>query len=682
MAKSGTVETADVASTYHRTVKFTWNGTSSGNKTTINWTLSAGGSERVYGVKITTIELKVNNKVYFSTTNYEAIHTASRATTYTPYGETIKTGSFTITHDANGEAQMSVSLKAFVYSTTSSKSVTFNLEKLATSSSLNLPTFTLGAKDSDHPYGLSTITIYQGKDKTTLLSYGHKLKYKIGSSDYKYITAKQNGSDTATNIFTYKSVPSVSSYPNSLSVYFDPPDSDYQYASNGSLNGTIVLETYSDSTCSKLIGTNTMSMSIVIPDSLKPSISNSGYILDNSKYPLANNLNIALSNITTINLRLDAVTNSNAKIDSINVSNGGVKSYKPSTQVSSLAVTNELGFVPQVGGVYTYDVNVKDNKGFASNSVSIGSINVLPYDVPKIDSFVARRRGSSTTIAICCEASFASVKVNSVEKNSIKTISLSYREYGTTNWINYTGVTITNGVFVDVTNFDNKKKYELKISVTDAIGGVNELVQTVSKAETYIHMASGGFALGIGKTIDYEDKQKRVELHPEWELRANVIKSSEIDTDDIAINNVGSVKELINHDVYFHNYGITSGTKHANDDWRTYTSSNPSWEIRDGIYRVTATIAITGKSTTSGVATCRFCGGGAVEQWSDDQRTRATVPIMNNVRSAINVNWYFDTATYGNSFAGYFTIWCNTSWEPHLSTITVERVSDSFKATT
>lgn len=526
MAKSGSLETPYGANTYYRSVIFSWTGTASGNSTIINWTLKSGGSEasKSYGVATRTIDLKINGQSIFYTTNYEAIHTAPRATTYTPWGEIIKSGSLTINHNSNGEVSINVSLSANIYSTNVSKTGTFTLDKLATASLLAIPTFTLGNKDANNPYGLSPITVYQSKDKTTLLSnYGHKLKYKVGNSDYKYMTAIQYGMSSASNVFIYQQTPSMPEFTNSLAILFDPPETDYQYAENGRLVGTMVLETYSDTACSsnKLIGTCTLSMNIIIPDNFKPIINSASYVLDNTGYPNIANLGIALANITTISLNVNATSNINANIKSIDVTNGATKTYVLQTPSSTIDITSGLEITPRSGGTYIFDIIASDNKGLYSDKIQVGSINVYSYDAPKINNFVANRRGSSTNVAIYCDASPVSIKVGGVEKNAIASISLKYREYGTTTWNNYTGTTISNGVFVDVNNFNNTKKYELKIVVTDSMGGVSEQIQIVPKAETYIHFASRGLGIGIGKSLDYFDTQKRVELDPTWELRVH-----------------------------------------------------------------------------------------------------------------------------------------------------------------
>lgn len=679
MAKSGTTETPNIASTAYRTIKFTWSSTSSGNTTTINWKLVSGGSETAYGIKVTTIKLTINNKVYYSTSNYESSHTASRPTTYTPYGETIKSGSLTINHDADGNAQMNVSLTAFIYSTTVTANSVFALEKLATASMLALPTFELGKVD-----GTNKITVYQGKSKTTLLPYGHKLKYKVGNSSYRYITAKQiqNGTEVNTDVFLFQTTPSLSTYPNSLSFVFNPPESDYTYVENGKLTGSMILETYSSSSCSKLIGTCTLNMTIVIPSGFKPVISSTGYTFDNTAYPNVGALNIALAGLTTVKLEVKATCNSNTTFDTVDVSNGTILSYKPSS--SSINVKNSLKYIPKNSGIYTYDIVAKDKKGLSSDVAHITNVEILPYDVPMINAFLVNRKGASTDISVFCNVQSYSIKLNGIEKNTINSINLMYREYETGEWTNCTE-TINNGSYVDLSGFDNTKKYEIKIIVTDSMGGTNELIQTVPKAETFIHFASRGLGLGIGKKLDYSDTQKRVEISPEWELR-----TGDIYADDIILNDSGdSISNLINPSVYMHTYGVdssqhnvASGTANSAIEWLTYTSTNPTWTLADGLYRVTASIGVTGKSSNNGVATCKFCNGkDNDEQWATDQRTRCTVPIMNGVRSTMNVSWYFDTESYGNVFKGWFTIWCNTSWSAYLTTLTLERVSNRYTAT-
>ena len=136
---SGSVNTDKWDGRYY---KVSWTATQdvSTNKSTVSWTLKAvGGNENWYAER--TLSMKVTSSNTLSgTTSYSKTSRVER------YTGTVKTGTFTVTHDSNGDASFKISIEAAVFYTTvnCTGSKTFTLTNIPRKSTLSVSDGTLG----------------------------------------------------------------------------------------------------------------------------------------------------------------------------------------------------------------------------------------------------------------------------------------------------------------------------------------------------------------------------------------------------------------------------------------------------------------------------------------------------------------------------------------------------------
>lgn len=118
MALSGSLNTSPQNA--GRYLQFAWTATQNAtkNQSTISWTLKAvGGSYNTYKTSNRIIKLDGSTIWSKSTASYE------------PKG-TVATGSFTLTHDANGEKSFTIYVSAKVASKTETGTKTFTLDTI------------------------------------------------------------------------------------------------------------------------------------------------------------------------------------------------------------------------------------------------------------------------------------------------------------------------------------------------------------------------------------------------------------------------------------------------------------------------------------------------------------------------------------------------------------------------
>ena len=182
MALSGTLNTNDYDDRFYQ-VRWTATQSINNNSSTINWTVSAlGGGTRWFAER--TLKVVIAGKTVIDKTD--------RVERYD--GE-IASGSFTLSHAADGSKLMAVSIQAAVYTSTINcvASTTFELDQIPKAAILTgAPNFT----DEDNP----TIT-YNNPAGTAVSSLDVAIGW-TGADDIKYRSVSKTGSSYTFNLTT------------------------------------------------------------------------------------------------------------------------------------------------------------------------------------------------------------------------------------------------------------------------------------------------------------------------------------------------------------------------------------------------------------------------------------------------------------------------------------------------
>ena len=369
MALSGTVKTSSYStsngSMYY---VFSWSATQSvsANKSTVSWKLKTAGSMTGY-IAERTVNLKINGSTKWSKTD--------RVERYT--GQTVASGSFSVTHNSSGAGSFTVYIEGALYSTSitvKSSTTTCTLNTIARSSSISSVSSSVT---------LGNAPTVKWTPKST--SFKFKLKFTCGSVSHTtgFISPK------TTNSYSYNS------YTMSLSGW----GAAIPNASSGTC--TVTLSSFtSDGT---LIGTSSKTFTFKMPNNstTKPTLT-SVPITNSSPSPLSsyNVYVLGKSYITFGNTNTTATSKYGSTIKSIVLKIGSVSitttgSSSSMSYSKKLLVSTSNGF--SVSSSLSATLTITDSRGFTSSqTVSIGH-PVITYTAPYISGINSYRCNSSGT---------------------------------------------------------------------------------------------------------------------------------------------------------------------------------------------------------------------------------------------------------------------------------------------
>ena len=334
MASSGSITTNEKEG---RSITLSWSQTSqsvANNTTTIAWTLkgsgSAGGGSWVMSGAFKAV---INGKtVYSSDTRIQL-----------KKDQVIASGSTTITHNADGTKSFSLSCEAGVYTYAVSvrASGTHTLNTIPRASSISMASSTMGSA--------STISISRASS-----SFTHTLTYAFGNAKGTIVSKT-----TATSVSWTPPLTLAQQIPSSIS---------------GKV--TITCTTYSGSTS---VGSKSITVSLKIPDSMKPSLSSVTATRVDGDVP--SSWGIYVQGKSKVTLTINGATGiQGSTISSYSISGGGFSSTSSSFTTGFLNTT----------GTITFTAKVTDSRGRVSDAKTI-SITVIAYSPPVISSiFIAK----------------------------------------------------------------------------------------------------------------------------------------------------------------------------------------------------------------------------------------------------------------------------------------------------
>lgn len=341
-------QTFSVNNKYSLTLTVTEQSTDIGaNTSTVAYSLvmaTAPYSYTGYSDYRTTISCTINGSSVFSynaSRNFNASAAAS-------YSETLCSGTTTVTHNADGTktcaVAASVSVASGEYSPGSasiSQSITLSTIPRASTCSWS-GDFTIGSA--------KTITITRASS-----SFNHKLKFTVGSAS--------------------ETLPSGGTYA-STSYSWTPASGTYsgQFPTQTSRTGTLVLYTYNSGT---LIGSNSYTFTLKIPDAWKPSVSVS--LSPSTANAFISGTGLYVAGYSAIKATITGTAATGAAISSYTISGAFSKTVNTSS-----ASTVQTSGVIATSGSKSVTVTITDARGRTGSATA--SCSYTSYAYPAVSA--------------------------------------------------------------------------------------------------------------------------------------------------------------------------------------------------------------------------------------------------------------------------------------------------------
>ena len=443
MALSGSVTTTGGYDGRNLTLSWTATQDVNTNKSTVSWTLSnSGGDASWYAMRhlIVTID---------GTTVY------TRDARYQQYSGTIATGSITLDHDSDGQKSFTVTIQAAVYNSAvnARANKTFTLDRIYRTSTLSSGDFTMGTA--------GTITVTRANN-----SYTHTVTYSFGSQTGTIVTKS-----SSTSISFTPSTSLASQVPN---------------ATSGTL--TLTCETFNGNTS---LGTTSITKTLTVPDSIKPTVSSATYANTN------NSLGVYVATLSAVRVTaISATAGTGATIQSYSTTFNG-QTYNGTSFTTA---------IPATSGSYNLVITVTDSRGRTGTKTY--TIAYVAYSAPTL-SFTAVRTDASGNaddtgayMKFTMTGTACSVKSGSTEKNSA-TGKIEYRKVGDSTWttLNATASGL-NATYSGVVAAAASDAYEVIASVTDKAGTTTVKNATVSSASYPMTFYRGGKGVAFGRVAN------------------------------------------------------------------------------------------------------------------------------------------------------------------------------------
>ena len=347
-------------------------------------------------------------------------------------------------------------------------SQTVTLRTIPRTSSISMPATTMGSA--------GTISISRASS-----SFTHTLTYSFGS---------------ATGTIATKTT--------STSVSWTPPTSLATQIPN-STSGTCTLTcyTYNGNT---LVGTNTTTVTLSVPASIKPTITGITATRVDGTVPSAWGIYVQTKSKVTLAIT-GAAGAGGSTISSYSITGGGL-SYTASSVTT--------GFLNTSGSI-TFTGKVCDSRGRWSDEATV-TINVVAYAAPRFNSYSTQR--CTSTGASSSNGTYAKSTVNfsywsCSGKNTITT-AVAYKKSSDASYTS-AGVTFSSGTqfIFGGGNLSVDYSYDIRFTLTDAFGTVT-VVDSLSTASVLMDFKAGGTGLAVGKVSETDSC---FEVSEDWDVK-------------------------------------------------------------------------------------------------------------------------------------------------------------------
>lgn len=497
MANSGNM-TSNAYS--NRSITFAWEVQSqsiANNQTTIYWQLTGSGSNSGW-VESGNFNVKIDNSTVWSS--------STRIRLYA--NQVIAEGTYTFTHDTNGDKSFSAYIEAGIYTIAVNCSAT---------STWPLPQIKR----------LATINSF---DKGTDLTQQMTIKYTPQASNFYYklrlsipnvvaiVTTNlgQKGASQQTQTYTFSN--------SQLTNIIYPRAS----STSSTIQIGAVIETYQDSNYSTKLGESSEYIhNISLPSSIKPTISAVSLSDNTSAY---STIGAYVQSISKLNYSITASGIYNSTIKNYTITASGV-TYASSS--SSSGVTNVLG----QSGSLTITITATDSRNRTASATR--NITVLAYSKPQITTFICSRNTNNLAQVI------AQMKgsITDLNNNNTHTFKLEYAEHGSSS---FTTIQTYNQLSIDTSRtitLTENDEYDFRLTAADRFNSVSKTYQ-VNQAFRLINFGADKKSICLGGFAEREGFESKVDTF----IKGNLYKYD---------NANDEYKDLMPKTLYNNNSGTT-----------------------------------------------------------------------------------------------------------------------------
>lgn len=501
-ASSGAFETSvynAAGSKYPDRIRVEWSSSQSvaNNTSTIYWTvMSAGGwgSSESY-VMAGPVTVSIAGVTVYSRADRFRMHV----------GETLDSGSFTLTHNSDGNQSFSAWAEAAIY--------TYAISSTRYDYYVELPQI----PRASNVFILSGNTIGSQIDigiSRAVSSFTHTLTWRFGGR-------------TGT-IAESSSRPSIAWTP--------PLDLSSQIPNSESGAGTLTCITYNGNT---EIGRKSISFTLKVPSYIGPSINN----FEPSIVPVdIKNCGLYVKNHTAVKWDVTAYGSYGATIQKCTISGQNLSYTFTNTSTSYTRTSETL----TIAGEKVYTVTVTDSRGRTASKT--GRITIWDYNSPVITSANSFRsnadgtlNGSGEYVTHKLTASFYTLQGNNTIKIEVFNKESSNPTYSKESVIikeDSDDKVVNYSYTYPDSSFKSDTKYDFKIVISDSIGQSSTVYTHVGTKNVPINIASDNSSIAIGSFAQKQADNKGL-FRCEW--AASFASSPQVDSDRNLKRNIDDI---------------------------------------------------------------------------------------------------------------------------------------------
>lgn len=619
MATSGSFRTTSYEG---RSLTFSWNRTSSNianNTSTIAWSVTGSGDSGY--VTCGDIDVVINGTTVYNSAPSDRVDVW--------FGGVVASGTTTISHNADGSKSFSASVNAAIYNYAQncSGSGTWALDTIPRASNIDKVANTSGKTIS---------TLNTGNDV--------RVYFTPKSTAFKYrVTVSMNGNSVQNNA----SGVSVSS----TSQQYYQVNIPHTWLSNKE-SGTLAckLETLNGTS---VIGTDNLSISMVVPASVVPTIGAVSSAPVNSNATI-NGWNIYVANYSKARITCSASGNSGSTISRFQISGD------TTVTVNGTSLSYDINL--KSSGTKTFTVKAIDSRGRSTGNKSI-TINVTSYSTPTIQSFNVVRCDSNGNInAEGTSAKLSFVGYYSAIGNNTATVNFAYKLASASTFSSLTNSATGSGGSVNgniiSSTFAIANDYDLKIILKDSLGNAVERTVRLASVTRTLNVAKYGNGVAVGKMSTVSKNGAAGKFECGWD--ASFDKSVSIDGIINANKNIymgGSKGQTSGLSIVFSNpdssenphnsyiYGGNPAAQTAIGCWDNKNGRN-IWSYNDSsntfaIGSSDATISIKGAALSDFVVQQGTSGNWYYRKWNSGRaECWGNIPINTAITSSIGSLYY------------------------------------------
>lgn len=454
------------------------------NTTVIAWSLKGAGNAESSYYYTQNIKVTINGATVYNKPKSEG-----QVVLYN--GTVVATGTYTFTHNAEGNYSFSAYAEAGIYTwaVNCTGSESFSLPQI--------PRVSVPTLSANSVYFGSNITIYTNRKAS---SFTHHLYYSINGDDEVAITDGIGASYTWTVPYDLMSnIPSGTS----ATIMFR------LYTFNGGTN----------------IGNNTISFTANAPNNstTKPEVSMALSPVSSLASAFSG---LYIQGKTKVKAALSAIGKYDASIESYSMTAEGV-SYGSADSYTS-------GFLSQYGSI-TVTGYATDSRNFTGNTSE--AITVIAYSKPSISARAYRcdasgnKSDTGTYLKISATRSYAKVMSGSTQKNFCL-IRFRYKASGAASYSAWTTILAKDSLSSDsVTTsallsgaLSVASSYSVQVQAVDDIGETALTEMHIATETVHTHKAKN--SLGLGK---YSEKENTLDMGWDIELNGNKVLNNGVE---------------------------------------------------------------------------------------------------------------------------------------------------------